>query len=220
METILQTRMAERDNLVAVFCAKYSDLQYADSLSADQGGLGSCYHPEDYPPVSTVRGKFGLYRSYTEMSAPGKLQAFNPELFAEQQEALKATFQNAQELGKQLLLDEFSGLVEHLQERLTPGADGKAKRVKTTEGRNVITALQEFAQNYSNRDLAGWGELEALVTRARKLCEGIGIDDLKKSETVRSTLQASMGTLKGELDKLIITAPTRALNLSDEWGTL
>jgi len=163
---------------------------------------------------------FSLERSYTELAAPGRLRALNPELFAEQQAALKATFQSAQELGMQLLASEFQGCIDHLVDRLTPGADGKARRVKTTEGRNVLTALTEFADNYNARDLAGWGELEALVIRARALVQNVGIDDMKNNGIIRQELKASFDTVKAELDKLIVNAPSRALTLSDEWGNL
>ena len=61
-------------------------------------------------------------------------------------------------------------LVQHLVERLQPGADGKPKVFRDS----LVRGMEEWLSDFSARNLAQDGELSSLVERARELLHPVG----------------------------------------------
>lgn len=217
VDSILIDRIDGRNALVDAFCRKYPDLKWSDSLPADQGGLGSCYHEKDYPDVERVRESFEMKYSYTEFTAPGKLKAFSKALYDRESEKARETWKNAIEEGQALLRGAFAALVEHMRERLSGLEDGKPKKFKDTIVSNVLAYLDTF----DARNIAGDAELQSLVKQMADTLQGVTPADLRKSDTVRARVAATTETIKTALDTMIVNKPGRKIDLqSDEWGDL
>ncbi len=213
----LRERQLERANLVDVLCQALPTIKYTDALPADQGGLGSLYNEADYPTASALRDAFSMAYNYTEFSAPGRLKSLSMAIYEREKEKAGEIWKSALEEGKALLRAQFLSLVEHMQDRLTPGPDGKAKKFKGS----LVGNLQEFLDNFSARNLCDDDALASLVEQAAKTLKGVSPDDLRSSETVKARVTAGMDTIKASLDSLVGAAPVRAINLnSDEWGDI
>ena len=75
------------------------------------------------------------------MEPPPYLQQLSPELYRQESERVTARFDEAVRLTEQAFLDELSGLLSHLTERLAGAEDGKPKVFRDS----AVENLREFA---------------------------------------------------------------------------
>lgn len=214
VDQALQDFQARRANAVDTFVSRYSDIQWQDSLPADQGGLGGCYDPSDYPSTDKVRASFSMRWNYEQASTPGKIADFSVSIYERCQAQAQAEMQEAIEQGKALLRAEFAGLIAHLHERLTPGADGQPKKFKAATLGNAI----EFLRNFTYRDIAIDNELRPMLQAAADMLGGVTPDDLRNDATMRAHIASQAAAIKASLDPLIVKGPSRAISLeSNDW---
>jgi hypothetical protein len=126
-----------------------------------------------------------------------------------------ATVQNDVDEGLKLLRLQMSDLVDHMIERLSPGADGKKKVFRDTLTENI----DEFLRLFNGNNLAADAELQAFVDKARDLMKGIDSEVLRKQDTVRDKVLSGFQDIKAGVDQLLIDAPARVFR-SDPWGDL
>jgi len=201
--------------LVDRFIYAYPTLKYRDSLSKDAGGLGALYDERDYPDVDKVRAAFSIQHGYVELGAAGSLRSISSELYEREEQKIKAQFVNALEEGQALIRGQFASLVFHVNERLTPNADGKPKVFRDS----LVSNIKEFAQTFSLRNY-GDGELEALVNQLAESMEGVSPSDLRSKDVTRAKVQAVTQSIKDKLDGMLVDRPGRRINLDDELGGL
>lgn len=211
LDDILRVRQGERQLLIDRFLSIYEQIRYQDSLPADQGGLGSCYHDSDYPDLEKVRQSFQFLYSYTEVQAPGRLQRFNPELYRREQEKASEMWRNAVEEGKLLLREQFQGILSHLLERLTPNADGTKKVFRDSLVYNAI----DFLNNLESRDVANDTEVLELASQMTALFNGVTPKTLRTNEALQDALTAKANEVKAKIDGMIGVAPVRHIDFDE-----
>jgi hypothetical protein len=212
VDALLVERGATRSNLVEVFAAKYPDLQYLDSLPAESGGLGAVYDSSDYPSVDEVRDAFTMTHSYTEVSAPGKLKGISMAIYEREKAKAADCWKSAIEQGEELLIGAYSGLLTHMRDRLTPGADGKCKVFRDTLVGNLKTFLDTFdARNLSQNDM-----LAQMVKDMSAALDGVSPKDLRDNGTIRARVTATADSIKAKLDTMLVDKPGRKINFNDE----
>ena len=92
--------------------------QHFDELKqAAAQRLGTLFNAADYP--ATLVGLFGVCWDYPNIEPPDYLLGLSPGLYQQEQERVKARFEEAVQLAEQAFLDEFAKLVAHLTERIT-----------------------------------------------------------------------------------------------------
>jgi hypothetical protein len=210
VDALLENRIEARNGLVALFLSRYQE-----QASRAKSALGPLYDPRDYPSVEIVKSRFSVEYSFIEFAAPGRLASVNPELLRREQEKMRATVQNAVDEGLKLLRLQMSDLVDHMIERLSPGADGKKKVFRDTLTENI----DEFLRLFNGNNLAADAELQAFVDKARDLMKGIDSEVLRKQDTVRDKVLSGFQDIKAGVDQLLIDAPARVFR-SDPWGDL
>src|SRR6516225_8947325 len=103
---------AELDDAVRTLDQHFDELKQAASQR-----LGTLFNPVDYP--ATLVGLFGVSWDYPNIEPPDYLIGLSPDLYRQEQERVKARFEEAVQLTEQAFLDEFAKLVAHLSERIS-----------------------------------------------------------------------------------------------------
>ena len=107
--------------------------------------LGSLYNPADYP--ATLVGLFGVSWDYPNIEPPDYLIGLSPDLYRQEQERVKARFEEAVQLAEQAFLDEFARVVAHLTERITgANEDGTPRSSGTRPSTTCATSSSDFAR--------------------------------------------------------------------------
>ena len=117
---------------------------YFDELKQSAAGrLGSLYNPADYP--ATLVGLFGVSWDYPNIEPPDYLIGLSPDLYRQEQERVKARFEEAVQLAEQAFLDEFARVVAHLTERITgANEDGTPKVFRDSAVDNLCDFFERF----------------------------------------------------------------------------
>jgi len=199
-----------RKGLVKIFVAAYPALQaemeskmlaLATELEVPFSLL---YNPLDYPPVDYVASKFDFGWDFLELTVPDELKMSGK--FQEASEELQQKISNVQNEITVVMRQSLLDLVSHLKEALEPSTDGKQKRLHAT----TVTHLQEFLATLPARNITGDKDLEKLAGEVSKLIHpGVNTDLFKKDEHFKATVIESMGSIAGELTKLVEVVPGR-----------
>jgi DNA-binding transcriptional regulator YbjK len=203
----LETRLKERrEKLVPAFVAVYEKAR-EDAKKT----LGDLYHAEDYPPVEAVGGAFEATTRYFEMGDATRLESIRADIFQREQAKAAAQWDAILAASQDVLLQEFSGLVDHLVERLEPQDGGKKKRFNAT----LVENLDEFLRNYNARAISTNAELTAAVEAARDVLKGVTPASLRDSRFTRQKVAETFAAIKGSIDRLVETAPSRRFEFGD-----
>jgi len=187
------------DKLIAVYPAKIDEAKAA---------LQSQFNPADYPPEEVLRGTFAIGWNYVSFSTP---DALPPELRKTEAEKLQKQMADAGEQITEALRAGFQELITHAVERLTPGDDGKSKTFRDS----IVGRIQEFLDTFSNRNLLGDKELEALVGKAQEVLVGVSPESLRKNAEVRESTLAEFKKISAGLDEFVETRKARRFDLED-----
>ena len=181
-------------------------------LKADaQERLRSTYNEGDYPDEETLRRQFSMSWRYIAFETPEKLRGINPAIFQREREKAEQAWESATDEIRGLLRQAFADLVGHMAERLQPGDDGKKKVFKNT----LVSNLAEFLETFDLRNVTDDDELKRLVDRAKAMLGGVEPQDLRDNEALRDSLGQSMTKIKGDLDSMLTTKPSRAISFDD-----
>ena len=89
--------------------------------------LGSLFNPADYP--ATLVGLFGVSWDYPNIEPPDYLIGLSPDLYRQEQDRVRARFEEAVQLAEQAFLDEFAKVVSSPDR-----ADHRHQRGRHAEG--------------------------------------------------------------------------------------
>ena len=92
---------AELDDAVANLDRHFDELKQAASRR-----LGSLFNPSDYP--ETLLGLFGVSYEFPSVEPPDYLVQLAPDLYQQEQERVRARFEEAVRLAEQAFLEEFA----------------------------------------------------------------------------------------------------------------
>ncbi len=178
---------------------------YSELKDQARGRLGNLFERSDYP--EELRTQFNVTWDFPSVEPPSYLQRLQPELYQQECERVRQRFADAVEMAEQAFLDELSGLVSHLTERLSGNEDGKPKVFRDT----AIENLAEFFERFSRLNIASLPELDSLVQRAQDVVSGVSPSRLRKDADLRSQVATQLSGVQSVLDGLMVDRPRRKL---------
>lgn len=196
----------ERAALVETFIKAY-DVQRDTAASH----LGSLYNLSDYPSVDEIRAKFKFKWQYTTFSVPGSLKNISAALFEAEQEKAAATMQAATEEITAIMRETMFKLVSHLQDKLSPGDDGKSKILKEAAVKN----LTEFLDTFDLRNVTNDVELAIMVKKARELLNGTSATAIRSSDILKAKTLTGLDNIMDTLSSMVQEKPGRMFKDED-----
>ena len=206
VEAQLSAAAPKRAELVEAFLTVYEACR-ADAKER----LKDLFDPKDYPAIEFVRAKFSFEWQYVTFSTPGKLKEISAEFFQQEQQKAEAHWKQATEEITLLLRGGMKDLVDHLLDRLTPGDNGKPKRLNKAAVENI----NEWLANFSLRNVTDDAALSKLVEEAKLLVAGADVKELRKNEAARDGLRKQFTAVKQQLDLLVEEAGSRKIVFED-----
>ena len=182
------------------------DRQFEELKQAAAQRLGSLYNPADYP--ATLVGLFGVSWDYPNIEPPDYLIGLSPDLYRQEQERVKARFEQAVQLAEQAFLDEFAKLVAHLTERITgTNADGSPKVFRDS----AIDNLCDFFERFRSLIVRSNQQLDELVAQAQRTVRGVAAQDLRDGPSVRQEVATQLARVQTTLDAMLVERPRRRI---------
>jgi hypothetical protein len=182
------------------------DAHYAELKGAAAEKLGSLFNPGDYP--ESLAGLFEVAWDFPSVEPPDYLVALNPALYAQEEERMRARFEEAVRLAEQAFLDEFARLVKHLTERVTGANDDGTTKVFRD---SAIGNLLEFFERFKSLNVRSNVQLDDLVEQARRAVRGVVAQDLRDSASLRQRVATQMTQVETALDTMLIDRPRRRI---------
>ena len=194
---------------------KWADLfvsEYPALCEAAKERLKDQFNPKNYhSDMSKLRDRFYIERRWFDFS-PASSTKVGPSIA----EAEKANEENETadlyhkiRAAMRLALKQ---LVDHLVDRLTPGADGKRKQFAAT----TVTNCTEWLEIFSKRNVCNDTELALLANKADEILKGVSVSDLKDSEEVAANVALKMSEVNKLLTGLVEECDERALALDED----
>jgi hypothetical protein len=178
---------------------------YADLKSAARERLGRLFNASDYP--DTLQSWFAVSWDFPSVEPPDYLRQLNPALYEEEARRVSARFEQAVEMAEQAFLEELSGLVTHLSERLSGGDDGKPKIFRDS----AVGNLTDFFQRFRRLNVRSNEELDELVNQVQRVIRGVRPQQLRDDASVRERIAENLSSVQPLLDGLLIDRPRRRL---------
>ena len=192
---------AELEDAVRTLDRKFEELKQ----SAAQR-LGSLYNPADYP--ATLVGLFGVSWDYPNIEPPDYLIGLSPDLYRQEQERVKARFEEAVQLAEQAFLDDFARLVAHLTERIRgTNEDGSPKVFRDS----AIDNLCDFFERFRSLNVRSNQQLDELVAQAQRTVRGVAAQDLRDGPSVRQEVATQLARVQTTVDAMLVERPRRRI---------
>ncbi len=168
--------------------------------------LGSLFNPADYP--ETLSGLFGVSWDYPNIEPPDYLSGVSPELYRQEQDRVRARFEEAVQLAEQAFLDEFAKVVAHLSERISgTNEDGTPKVFRDS----AIDNLCNFFERFRSLNVRSNQQLDELVVEAQRAVRGVAAQDLRDSQSIRQEVVTQLAQVQNSLDAMLIDRPRRRI---------
>ncbi len=190
----LQQHRDERLVLVDRFVAVYPELKVKA-----QESLKDLYQDTDYPNIAELREKFKFGWAMMSFSTPAHLKAIDPELYEAELEKDRERIKIVTEEITQVMRGTLLEMVEHLQDKLTPGTDGKPKVLRES----AVTKLNEFLNNFDMRNVTNDDALALEVQKVKALLGGTTAQALRTSDEWREKIRKGMANVTESLGGLV-----------------
>lgn len=227
----LGARALERSALVSAFCDAYPAI-VADAFARLRDAFDARMFPGVTMPgeagtvgavpcvveTTTIRGAFSLDYELEVADREAGIRAAKGLSKAFVERELKRAKDSGAALVSEIrdgLRVAFADLVASATDMLTPASEGERKMFRG-ERLEKITA---FIGIFNERNVAGDGELAAVVAKAREVLRGISAEDLKnaKTKTEREALGKALAGVQDALAPMVATIarPRRKITLGD-----
>jgi hypothetical protein len=192
---------AELDDAVRTLDQHFDELKQAAAQR-----LGTLFNEADYP--ATPIGLFGVSWDYPNIEPPDYLLGLSPGLYQQEQERMKARFEEAVQLAEQAFLDEFAKLIPHLTERITgSNEDGTPKIFRDS----AIDNLCDFFERFRSLNVRSNQQLDELVAQAQRTVRGVAAQDLRDGPSIRQEVATQLARVQTTLDEMLIERPRRRI---------
>src|SRR5271166_1136198 len=192
---------------------KTLDQHFEELKQAAAQRLGSLYNPADYP--ATLVGLFGVSWDYPNIEPPEYLIGLSPDLYRQEQERVKARFEEAVQLAERAFLDEFARVVTHLTERISgTNEDGTPKVFRDS----AVDNLCEFFERFRSLSVRSNQQLDDLVAQAQRSVRGVAAQELRDSQSIRQEVRTQLARVQNSLDAMLIDRPRRRILRSSAAG--
>jgi hypothetical protein len=182
------------------------DRHFDELKRAAASRLGSLYNVSDYP--ETLIGLFGIAYDFPSIEPPEYLIGVSPALYQQEQERVKARFEEAAQLAEQAFLDEFAKLVAHLTERITgTNEDGTPKVFRDS----AVDNLCAFFERFRSLNVCSNEQLDALVAQGQRMIRGVSAQDLRDGPAFRQEVATQLARVQTTLDAMLVERPRRRI---------
>jgi hypothetical protein len=185
---------------------------YPELMKEAKKLLKGVFSGSDYLTPDDVRAQFGFEWRYINFGVPAQLAKIREELYAKEKDKAAKHWAQATSEMTTLLRANMAELVEHMNDRLEPGEDGKPKTFKAS----TIDNLNDFLKNFDARNITDDKELKSVVMKARALVKGIDADKLRSNEELRAKMKTGMKGLRKQLDKLVVIKGKRKIRFAED----
>jgi hypothetical protein len=210
IEERLDAFRTEREQLIAAFAD-----EYPACIESARAKLGSLFNQKDYLTADEARQKFGFDLIYLSFDTPEALRDVRATLFERERKRFEAKWATAAEEATLMLRQQMLELVDHMVDRMSPDADGKAKIFKGS----LVTNMAEFLETLPFRNVLDDRQLDQLCARAKTLLAGVDVKALRKDDNLRANLATDFAAIKQQLDALVATRPTRIIQQEQQQET-
>ena len=159
---------------------------------------------------------FGMEYKFLQFDVPDGLP---PEIRAEEEAKLRASYARAEAAIVGALWGEFSKFVEEIEGKLAINGDGKPKVFRNT----LFEDLTTFVKSFANRDTFNDERLRSLVEKAEAIIAKVGGKDnvdkavrMREFEGLRDQTRSAMANLKAEVEAAIQEKPERRFSFDEE----
>lgn len=194
---------ASLEILLNEFEAKYEDI-----IAEAKINLGKTFNAGHYPNFSEIRKSYKVDARYLTLNVPAALEKVNKEMFDKEMEKHKAIWADATEDIRDGLRAGFQSLLSNFTGKLGKDENGK---YKTFHG-STVEKLKDFVATFADRNLTNDSELANLADQAKQLLSNVDPKNLRKDESVRSSMAEEFKKIQDIADSLIV-AKTRRIEL-------
>lgn len=210
--TWLEGKSVELADLTQKFLDVYAKVKDEAKVKLGDG----LYNELDYPAVDRVRAAFGLSWNVFSFPSVDLLREAEPEIYQQESQKIKALFEEALNESRNLLRTEVNGYVQHLVDRLTPGDNGKVKRIHESAVANVT----DFIKDFQSREITNDSQLQEVLADLQKVMATADPEKLRKKTpqgmALREGVRQKLEEAKVKVDALITTG-SRFYALDDEF---
>jgi hypothetical protein len=201
----LKRRNGMRKNLVNKFLQEYPDLckDIAKRLTKKY------YNVADYPAIEDVAAQFSMSWRYFRFGVPEALAEVDPTIFEEERQKAAADLSQAAEEIKALMRAEALKLVKSLRDALSPGPDGRKKKLYDCH----FTNLAEYLALFDHRNRAGDSDLKPIVDELRARLRNSDAEIVRNNKDLRAELAKEMTTITDQLNSMVERVPRRRITL-------
>lgn len=206
----LETRLrALQDDLATATAEMY---EHWSEIKADrQRVLVDLYDPNDY--ATDPRQCYAIELSYPAIGPDERLAKLHPDLYEAERQRVSARLETAVRAAEQAAIDELSGMLAHLIERLEPKPDGTKQTLKQSS----IDNIKEYCQYFKGVTIGSNEQLDALVLQVEQIAAGVSQKTLKRStKSAREQFATKANELKESLAKIVVDRPARKIQLLDD----
>lgn len=196
---IVAYQTIRRPKLVEAFMATYRALEAADFQPLREV-LGENFDRGDYPDSDTVEQGFVLEFAYRNVGSV-HLEGVSDIIIAREQEKERSIRMDAILEWRNAMRLAGAEMVDALFDMLKPEA-GKTKKMYGCH----VEHLQEFIDNFPDRDLAGDTEFQKNLSVIKNAMQGVTIDRLKESKNLQSYIMTQLDSVRADMKKLVITS--------------
>lgn len=195
---IVAYQTIRRPKLIAAFMHQYRLLEAVD-FAPIREVLGDNFVRSDYPPSDVVEKGFQMefcYRNVGEVH----LEGVSDVILAREQEKERSIRMEAIMEWRDAMRVAGAECVDALFDMLKPEA-GKTKKLYGCH----VEHLQEFIDNFPDRDLAGDAEFKKNLDIIKTAMKGVTIDKLKESKNLQVYVANKLDSVRSDIRKLTIT---------------
>ena len=197
-------QLAEFQRELAQAVAELDEV-YGDLKQGARERLGQLFNEADYP--DSLTGLFRIECDFPSVEPPNYLRDLNPALYEEQSRRAKARFDEAVQLAETAFIEELSGLVDHLTERLAGHDDGRPKIFRDS----AVENLQSFFDRFRDLNVRSSDELDQLVEQCRQVVGGVEPSELRQDSDLRQQISGQLAGVSATLDGLLVDRPRRRI---------
>jgi len=196
----------KRQELITAFMAVYQR-----QVEEARERLKSNFDPNDYPEPRALRKQFSMDYRLISIGVPNE-GTIGRELYEREKAKSEKDWQDTSQTIQAALRGGFQGMIDHLNDRLTPGPDGKKKVFRDT----AVTNILEFLDTFNNRNLTNDAQLEILVGQAKNLLSGVQVKDIRKDPLTSSRILDGFSKIKEQMDSMMVDKPSRKFELEED----
>lgn len=181
------------------------DEHFASLKSSARERLGQLYCEADYP--ASLQGMFAVSWDFPSVEPPDYLRQLKPDIYEQECQRVASRFDEAVQLAEQAFIEELSGLVSHLSERLSGSADGKPQVFRDS----AVGNLREFFDRFRQLNIRSNDQLDQLVDRCQQAIGGISPQSLRDNTSLRTQVSRQLTGVQSVLDGLLVDRPRRRI---------